>query len=96
MPKYIGETNEKFTNGDVYNVEVQDMSGRVYADMNDREGQPDNRVMAFAGGYGWSYYQVFTTPEDVLKTWEFSQKPSAPRVRSAWDRAEIAKMTAKK
>lgn len=84
MPKYIGETNEKFTNRDTYNVEVQDMTGRVYEDMNDRDGKKDNRVMAFAAGYGWGYYHCFNDADDVLKTWEFSYAPAAPSVKEAW------------
>lgn len=44
---YIGTTNNHYTNGSTYSLKTQNMVGRRYKDLNDREGEPDNRIMAW-------------------------------------------------
>lgn len=88
MPKYIGETNDVHENGKSYAITLQEFTGRQYKNLDDRYGWKDERVMAF----GTDYYKVFSSPEDVLKTWELSVRPSGmPRMAPAWDRFELSR-----
>ena len=84
MATYIGETTNQLVNGEVYNVNVQDFTGKVFkpgkhlveGEMKwiDTEGTPDIRIALFFG----TFYKVYTNVDELLTSWDFSGIP-APR-----------------
>lgn len=66
---YTGETNEHFTNGEIYNLSTRSMSGKRYKDLNDRVGEPDNRIMVWKDS-GAPALKVYENDAAILEVFQ--------------------------
>jgi len=63
---YIGTTNKHYTAGNTYSLQTQNFTGRRYKDLNDRVGEPDNRIMVWKNERD-AALKVYETQADIAK-----------------------------
>jgi len=66
---YKGPTNENYEHGKSYSLQTRSMTGKIYKDLNDRIGEPDNRIMLWNNG-GTPALKVYDTELDISKDWK--------------------------
>lgn len=89
---YIGKTDKEFKNGNSYDIDLQDMSGRVYEpgwvetanntkDFTDKVGKPDLRVMCSSSVMSKvAFYRVYPSAENLLENWDIQNHTGSHRV----------------